>query len=73
MVVTEHYFDNHWERESVILEINRFYTPHTFEAAEAFLKDVIETWNLIKRIQCVTTDNASDMIRGTLFLYLLLF
>lgn len=69
MVVTAHFIDKNWNMKSVIIEFDRFYTPHTGEAVEAFLRDVIERWGISQRVQAVTTDSASDMIRGMSLLH----
>lgn len=69
MVVTGHYVDKDWEMKSLIIELDRFYNFHTGKAAEDFMEDVIETWNLTERIQSLTTDIASDFIRGISMLH----
>lgn len=64
MVVTAHWIDESWSLKSAVLEFSRFYTPHTGDAAAAFLFDVIQDWDLGKDIRAITTDNAADMCKG---------
>lgn len=64
VVVTGHLIDEKWEFQSVILGFRRLHTPHTGNANCELLENVISEWNLGSDIQCVTTDNASDIISG---------
>lgn len=54
MVVTAHWIDEYWTLHNISLEFRRFVTPHTGDAACAFLKDVISTWDLDNEMQSVT-------------------
>lgn len=69
MVVTAHFINKKQNMKSVVIEFDRFYTPHTGEAVEVFLMDIIERWGVWKRMWVVSTDSASDMIRGTSLLH----
>lgn len=62
MVVSAHLIDKNWNMKSVVIKFDRFYTPHTWQPVEAFLRDVIERWGISQRVQAVTTDSASEMI-----------
>lgn len=64
MVVTGHWIDNDWVLRSIVLEFKRFLTPHTGDAACEFMYDVINDWGIKRKLMCITTDNASDMISG---------
>lgn len=64
MAITMHWIDQQWNMRSLLLDFKRFITPHTGGAASNILKEVIMFWGIEKRLQCITTDNASDMIEA---------
>lgn len=64
MVVTVDCIDREWELQTIILEFNRFLTPHTGDGTCHFIHDVINEWGLNQKLLCIATDNAADKIAG---------
>lgn len=64
MVVTIHWIDQDWNMRNTILDFIRFKTPHTGEASYSVLLDTVKTWNLERLVYSITTDNATDIVKG---------
>lgn len=64
LVVTGHYLCRDWRMRYTAIDVQRFRTQLTWNTVREFAYGLIENWNLLGRVQSVTTDNASYMING---------
>lgn len=64
VAVTAHWVDQYWCLRSVLLDFQRFPSPHTADATSALLCEIMDRWNITKKIHSITTDNASDVVSG---------
>lgn len=62
--MTGHWVDGTWIMRCAVLEFKRFFTPHTGEAAAAFLLDAIEEWGMGARVSSTKMENSNDMVKG---------
>lgn len=62
-------FDENLTLRSRIIDFKRYVTPHTGAASADLLLSVIDDWDLKYKIQCITSDNGSDMCSGIRLLY----
>lgn len=64
MEVTAHWIDTDRTLKSILLDFRRFPTPHTSEATDILLEEVVYCRGISTRLQAITTDNANDIVRG---------
>lgn len=64
IAVTAHWIDEYWSLRSVLLDFQRFPTPHTADATCTTIIDILENWHVAGKVQAITTDNAADVISG---------
>lgn len=62
MFVTGNWISKDWVLQTSVLDLYRFYTPHTGEAASLFLCDVISSWGLQSSISSITMYNAAGIV-----------
>lgn len=64
IAVTAHWIDDTWSLRSILLDFQRFSSPHTGESTATMLLSIFERWGVCQKIRTVTSDNASDMCVG---------
>lgn len=69
MAVTAHWIDEKWQFNSMTLDFKRFPTPHSGDNTCIFLRNILDEWKISGDIQCITTDNASDVCKGVRLLF----
>lgn len=62
IAVTAHFLSNKNEMISVLLQCVEFQDKHTAENLSHQLKTVVKEWGIDKKIACVVTDNASNVV-----------
>ena len=64
LAATVHWIDYNWTLRSSLLDYVRFMTPHNGENIAAIVAEILRDWKLTNKIQCITTENASDVVKG---------
>lgn len=57
MSLTVHHVDNMFMQHSRTLAIENITGPHTGEVLQSSIKDLLEQWNILKKVESTTTDN----------------
>lgn len=66
-MVAGHWIDDEWGLYSATLSFKKFKLP-TLEMLLAQKMDLIIDWDLDNSMECVKTDNASEMVKGMRYL-----
>lgn len=65
MDITALWLDKEWEMQNTIFEFIRFKSSHVGKAGFSILNEVISSWGLeLEKVQSITTDNASAIMKG---------
>lgn len=64
MAVTARCITEDCKLEPIVLYFPLFMSPHTGDDTCALLYDVLESWNLCKKVREITSDNVSDVCNG---------
>lgn len=59
--ITAHWIDDNWIQKELVIGFEPLNGAHTAENIAEALVDVIDRFNLGKKLQSITTDNASNM------------
>ena len=62
--LTCHYISSNWELESRVLETRKVSERHTGDNIASILRCAVSEWGIEGKISAVTTDNASNIVRG---------
>ncbi|CAJ0855644.1 2981_t:CDS:2, partial [Entrophospora sp. SA101] len=62
--ITVHYIDNNWNMRNFVLDIIQIQEQHTGINIANKILDIIEEFNLCTKTLAITSDNASNMIKG---------
>ncbi|XP_076052180.1 E3 SUMO-protein ligase ZBED1-like isoform X2 [Oratosquilla oratoria] len=62
--VTAHFISPEWELKSKLLATKRLMVDHTSENIADALKEICEEWDLLEKVCCIVTDNASNIVKA---------
>jgi BED zinc finger len=65
--ITCHFVDEKMMPQAYLIDFLRFKSPHTGEAIQQLTEEVLERFNIKKKVYKITTDNASSMIKAYKF------
>lgn len=65
--VTCHFIDDKMMPQAYLIDFLRFKSPHTGETIQQLTEEVLERFNIKKKVYKITTDNASSMIKAYKF------
>ncbi|VDI75847.1 Hypothetical predicted protein [Mytilus galloprovincialis] len=60
--ITGHFVSD-WELKSVMIACNKFKGKHTSENIGHYYEETLATFNLVDKVLCIVTDNASNMLK----------
>lgn len=69
ITVTAHFIVRNWKLKSITHKFKRFPTPHTKENTCVILQTIFINWKICKDVQCIATNNASDICREVRLLF----
>ncbi len=62
--MTIHWINENVSLRSALLDLVRFVTPRTCDTTTTLISHILSDWGLSSKILCVTTDNASEVMKG---------
>ncbi|XP_076048272.1 E3 SUMO-protein ligase ZBED1-like [Oratosquilla oratoria] len=62
--VTAHFTSPEWELKSKLLATKSLMVDHTSENIADALKEICEEWDLLEKVCCIVTDNASNIVKA---------
>lgn len=63
LAITAHWIDDNWVQQDVTLGFEQLKGSHTGEVLMKTFVDVIEQFNLQKKIMAITSDNGSNVLK----------
>ncbi|CAG9833279.1 unnamed protein product [Diabrotica balteata] len=63
MAITCHYIDQNFNLKNSILAVPKLKEHHTAENLASVLQQTFEEWEIAKKVTCIVTDNAPNMIK----------
>jgi hypothetical protein len=60
LAITAHWIDDQWNLNTTLLEFVEFESPHTGKNMSKLVMGTLEYYNLVDKLFCITTDNASN-------------
>ncbi|XP_045449661.1 E3 SUMO-protein ligase ZBED1-like [Melitaea cinxia] len=61
IAVTAHYIDHNTEMQSILLGCLNYNDRHTSENLVAFLRQMMQDWQITHKVRCVVIDNAANI------------